>query len=1526
MINFNRFRWFFIIPAIILLVNSTFAIVPDSTTTANEVKYPANFFSTLSIEGTTVCRLLSTQYGNSDLRIDDPSKPGHTKALWVGLLTGTIDGVNAKFYCIDLLRDAKFYKPSQPHEYTDSDVSSSPITYIVNNFYPYKPLGGGSLSTAQKEAAAVQLAIWHFSDNVDLNTITHKNNPDLAAEIKARAIVIRDLAVANGGEEVPPVTVSIIPVSQSFVAGTPARFKVLVLDNEGNGVSGITVSLSASSGSLDNTTVLTGANGLTSEVSLTQGSSSEATITASASAVLPNGNRFVHAVSPDAYQKLVLVTPTLITRTATSSVSWYTTNGPCDVNGFTTFTQGGWGSPSNSTPGRIRDLYFNEVFPSGLVIGTGNTLTLTTASEVKDFLPAGGTSGSFSQSYVNPKKTSAGVLAGQVVALSLNVNYDAAGKIGSNSTDLGDLIIVSGPFEGKSVSQFLVIANQAIGGEETGYTFSQINDMATKINENFDDGTTNNGALTCGFILSSLGDRVWLDVNKNGIQDEGEAGIPDITVELYTCGNVLITSQVTDPSGNYLFQNLEAGSYYVKPVLVGAYAFSPKNKGDNTALDSDVDPLTRITPCVNLPYGTNDLSLDAGVYSTEVPCATDWSATMGADSTVCAHNPIQIPVVVNINLTPNPGKARVQAAWRITYPESADHSYHHTSFLIEENTSFVLSAEWPGVNSADTRVEVEYSVNILNCQGAQIHSPVTKIVYWTPAICPPPVPNEADIEVIKTVDNATPQNDEIITYSVLVKNNGPKDATDVRVYDVIPAGLQYLYASVSVGSYDETTGIWTVGNLPNGESRSMSIKAKVNVTFANEAVIDLGIAADYNLFVLDDLLQPSSDTEGKIAVGRSADLANYSVGYAYPNSNGTEDVLVVGGNLTYRSGAVYSGNVAYGISTNLPINQATINQGTLRQANVIDFEAARDYLTSLSTQLGQLSPNGSVTFEWGSLNCSGSSPLLNIIEVSGADLALANNFAINAPNGSVVVVNITGDYAKWSGGLVVSGTDKRNVLFNFPDADSVRIHNIDVTGSILAPFAHVYFVTGVQNGQMICRSLTGQGQFNYAHFIGNVPVDTTIVNVTRVINSSPLDPDETNNSSFASINIDPRENGTSGGGTGFGSGNWQLAGNFAEGQMVWTFTKDNANNLIAGTMGGKIYRSTDGGLNWTIINSTMTVTYIWSVVVNASGTIFAGTEAGIYSSADNGTTWSLTSLTGHDTRALLIDNLGSLYAGTWDSGIWKSTDNGSNWMQINAGLTALAVHALAVDSQNKIYAGTYGAGVFKSVDAGSNWVRTQSPYDYIWTIKVISDDNIFAGTYGSGVYRTTNGGDFWLQMNNGLTNSFIYSITADNEDNIFVNSWNSGVFASSDFGLTWESLGMSGYGVSSIYSNSGQTEASGATLVAGTSDGAIYINTAPLVSVKETGSDLPTTYSVSQNYPNPFNPSTRIDFTIPVKSMVNLKIYNILGQEVRTLINGELEQGKYNISFDAKGLASGVYIYQLNSNDFSVSKKMILQK
>jgi hypothetical protein len=88
----------------------------------------------------------------------------------------------------------------------------------------------------------------------------------------------------------------------------------------------------------------------------------------------------------------------------------------------------------------------------------------------------------------------------------------------------------------------------------------------------------------------------------------------------------------------------------------------------------------------------------------------------------------------------------------------------------------------------------------------------------------------------------------------------------------------------------------------------------------------------------------------------------------------------------------------------------------------------------------------------------------------------------------------------------------------------------------------------------------------------------------------------------------------------------------------------------------------------------------------------------------------------------------------------------------------------------------------------------------------------------------------------------------------------------------------------------------------------------------------PVSYSLSQNYPNPFNPSTTIKFTIQNPGLVTLKIYNLLGQEVATLVNQELKTGSYSYSFDASRLSSGVYFYNINAGSFISTKKMLLLK
>jgi hypothetical protein len=96
--------------------------------------------------------------------------------------------------------------------------------------------------------------------------------------------------------------------------------------------------------------------------------------------------------------------------------------------------------------------------------------------------------------------------------------------------------------------------------------------------------------------------------------------------------------------------------------------------------------------------------------------------------------------------------------------------------------------------------------------------------------------------------------------------------------------------------------------------------------------------------------------------------------------------------------------------------------------------------------------------------------------------------------------------------------------------------------------------------------------------------------------------------------------------------------------------------------------------------------------------------------------------------------------------------------------------------------------------------------------------------------------------------------------------------------------------------------------------------------VKSIESPLPVEYSLDQNYPNPFNPSTVIEFSVPKQSKVTLKVFNVLGQEVATLVNSTLVAGHYSVDFKANNLAAGAYIYRLQADNFVRANKMLLIK
>ena len=382
--------------------------------------------------------------------------------------------------------------------------------------------------------------------------------------------------------------------------------------------------------------------------------------------------------------------------------------------------------------------------------------------------------------------------------------------------------------------------------------------------------------------------------------------------------------------------------------------------------------------------------------------------------------------------------------------------------------------------------------------------------------------DDIDLSVEKTSNQITVSDGDEVTYHITVTNNGQTTATGVQVSDILPDILTF---NSDNGDYDAASGVWNVGEVPGNSSVTLDITTTVNFANSGAATFNFGPAADYNLFVLHDLVQPSSDTEGKLAVGHNAELSNYSVGDKLPPNSG--DVLIVGRKLTFHSGRVFNGTVVYGRFVDTT-NWNLADQG-IRKDTVINFRAARRYLKDLSNQISVLAETGVDSMIFTHLKLVGTDPNLNVFNVSVEDINNSTNFTINVPESSVTLVNIVGahrDTVNWSGGFVVNGDsglsdpNYKNLLLNFHKTKYIHISDIGILGSILAPWATLDYPHGVIRGQVIVKNMFGSGQFNNVQFTGTITRDTSITNFASLIESTQPDINPENNSSMNQVITD----------------------------------------------------------------------------------------------------------------------------------------------------------------------------------------------------------------------------------------------------------------------------------------------------------------------------------------------------------------------------------------------------------------------
>lgn len=352
--------------------------------------------------------------------------------------------------------------------------------------------------------------------------------------------------------------------------------------------------------------------------------------------------------------------------------------------------------------------------------------------------------------------------------------------------------------------------------------------------------------------------------------------------------------------------------------------------------------------------------------------------------------------------------------------------------------------------------------------------------------------------------------------------------------------------------------------------------------------------------------------------------------------------------------------------------------------------------------------------------------------------------------------------------------------------------------------------------------------------------------------------------------------------------------------------------LFTGLTDG-VYLSNDEGHYWTYPDSSSHLPFshtITALMVQGT-TLYAGTDAeGIFLSDDNGLTWiaSDTGFLSHAYFHAFALAGGTVYAAS-DSGILLSTNSGASWSGVDSGLTTMEVHALAF-CDTVLFAGSWGGGVFMSKNNGTSWTAVDSGLTgrYVNALAV-SGTNLFVGT-SSGVFHSANSGTSWAAVDSGLTSTYVITLAVSDTD-VFAGT-NAGVYLSTNNGATW-----SGVSAGLPVSPSPPADTLVHSLLAGSKylfAGSYYggIWRRPLsemiTSVKQRGGIIPSSVVLFQNYPNPFNPTTTISYQLSSVGQVTLKIYDVLGREVGTLVNTVQNPGRYDVKFDGSHLASGVYL------------------
>jgi protocatechuate 3,4-dioxygenase beta subunit len=229
-----------------------------------------------------------------------------------------------------------------------------------------------------------------------------------------------------------------------------------------------------------------------------------------------------------------------------------------------------------------------------------------------------------------------------VVGVTVNLLNSAGNVINSATTDTNGNYLFANLSPGDYAIQVVAPNGYLLTGKDQGADDGKDSDVDQNTGKSVLTTITageNDLSWDAGLVIpakASIGDRVWLDCDADGIQDGNEIGVAGVTVNLLNSSGAVITSTTTDYLGNYLFDDLTAGDYAIQVVKPNGYSFTAKDQGADDSKDSDVDTTTGKTVVTTLSPGENDMSWDAGL--TTVGTCLDLELTGGANSGNSAGN------------------------------------------------------------------------------------------------------------------------------------------------------------------------------------------------------------------------------------------------------------------------------------------------------------------------------------------------------------------------------------------------------------------------------------------------------------------------------------------------------------------------------------------------------------------------------------------------------------------------------------------------------------------------------------------------------------------------------------------------------------------------------------------------------------------------------------------------------------------------------------------------------------------------